>query len=102
MIWEIRFTPEAEDSYESIAAQLNERWGEKFVLKFEARLEKALTQLSESPFLYPIVYEAMEIRRYILHKNCSLLYKVAEKQVVVVCFWDNRQEPLFDSTTRNL
>ena len=102
MIWEIRFTAEAEETYDAIIAQLDERWGEKFALKFEARLEKVLNQLSESPFLYPIVYEAMEIRRCILHKNCSLLYKVAEKQVVVLCFWDNRQEPLFDSTTRNL
>ena len=97
MIWEIRFTPEAEDSYESITAQLNERWGEKFVLKFEARLEKTLTKIAQSPFLYPIAYEAIEIRRCVLHKNCSLLYKVTEKHVVVVCFWDNRQEPLFDT-----
>lgn len=95
MSFEIRFTPEAEDTYDSVVSQLLERWGEKFVGKFESRLEKILETLSHSPFLYPIVLESSQIRKCVLHKNCSLLYKVIDQYVVIVCFWDNRQDPIF-------
>jgi len=30
----IKFTPEAEDTYEAVVSQLLDRWGEKFVLRF--------------------------------------------------------------------
>lgn len=88
-MYEIIFTSEAEDTYESVVTQLSERWREKFVLKVENRLEKALETLAHSLFMYPVVVEATQIRKCILHKNCSLLYKV------IICFWDNRQEPIF-------
>ena len=69
MTFEIRFAPEAEDTYESVISQLYERWGEKFVVKFEARLEKALMTLSHSPFIYPLLAGSTQVRKCILHKN---------------------------------
>ena len=53
----IRFTPEAEDTYDSLSSQLMERWGERFVLKFEGRVSKALDTLSKTPSLYPVAIE---------------------------------------------
>lgn len=95
MSYEVIFTPEAEDTYESIVAQLSERWGEKFVLEFENNLDEVLENLEKSPFMYPVYEEAIQIRRVVLHKNCSLLYKVISEVVLVVCFWDNRQDSAF-------
>jgi len=95
VIYEIKFTPEAEKTYESVVSQLFERWGEKFVFKFESRLEKVLDTLTHSPFIYPVVVESTQIRKSILHKNCSLLYKVTDQSIVIICFWDNRQDPIF-------
>ncbi|MDF2909685.1 MAG: Plasmid stabilization system protein ParE [Sporolactobacillus laevolacticus] len=95
MKFELRFTPEAEDTYTSVIEQLFNKWGEKYVFKLQNRLEKVLNTLTENPELYPIVVETTEIRKCLLHKNCSLLYKIMGEQVVVLCFWDNRQEPIF-------
>jgi plasmid stabilization system protein ParE len=75
----ILFTPEAEDTYDSVVAQLLHRWGVAFAEKFEAKVSKALDSISSSPYLYPIVVESTEIRKYILHKNCPLLYKIIDK-----------------------
>jgi len=96
MQYTIRFTPEAEDTYDSLSSQLMERWGERFVLKFEGRVSKALDTLSKTPFLYPVAIEEPQIRKCIVHSNCSILYKVDGRIVTVICFWDNRQEPLFN------
>ncbi|MEC3880973.1 type II toxin-antitoxin system RelE/ParE family toxin [Parapedobacter sp. 10938] len=96
MPYKLRFTPESEDTYDALSSQLMERWGERFVLKFERRVSKALDTLSKTPLLYPVAIEETQVRKCIVHKNCSILYKVDGRVVTVICFWDNRQEPLFD------
>lgn len=70
MRFEVIFTPEAEDTYESVVAQLSERWGEIFVLEFENNLEDVLENLEKSPFMYPVYDELIQVRRVVLHKNC--------------------------------
>ncbi|WP_183573168.1 type II toxin-antitoxin system RelE/ParE family toxin [Mucilaginibacter sp. X5P1] len=97
MSLEIRFTLEAEETYNELAIQLRARWGDKFVIKFEAKILKILNLISEAPFIYPIVEENTEVRKCLLHKNCSMLYKVYDNVIEIVCFWDNRQDPLIIS-----
>lgn len=94
MSLDIRFTPEAEDTYDSIATQLRQRWGERFIIRFEAKVTKSLNTIASYPELYPVINEATKVRRCVLHKNCSILYKVYKEAIVVICFWDNRQDPL--------
>ena len=91
MNFEIRFLPEAGDTFDELVAQLHGRWGDRFVAKFEAKVLRALRTISESPFIYPIVEESNEIRKCILHKNCSMIYHVKDDIVEIICFWDNRQ-----------
>jgi plasmid stabilization system protein ParE len=97
MSFKIKFTPEAEETYDALSTQLRERWGDRFVIKFEDKISKCLDTISNTPYLYPVADERTEIRKCILHKNCSMLYKVYQDTVVIVCFWDNRQEPLLTS-----
>jgi plasmid stabilization system protein ParE len=94
MSFEIKFTPEAEETYDALASQLHQRWGERFVIKFENRVSKSLNTISATPFLYPIADENTEVRKCLLHKNCSMLYKIYDETVLIVCFWDNRQDPI--------
>jgi hypothetical protein len=94
MSFEIRFTFEAEETYKAVVAQLLERWGNKFVIKFQTKIYKSLENISKSPYIYPIAEENTGIRKCILHKNCSLLYKIFDDRVEIICFWDNRQDPL--------
>lgn len=87
-------TPWAEETYSLLAEQLRQRWGENFVSKFEAKIEKCLKVILMSPYIYPIAEENTELRKCLLHKNCSMLYKVDNDVILIVCFWDNRQDPL--------
>ncbi|HEY4194997.1 MAG TPA: hypothetical protein VGM63_05650 [Mucilaginibacter sp.] len=94
MSFEIRFTPEAEETYESLVMQLRQKWGEKFVNKFEVKVSRSLDTISTEPFIYPVAEENTEIRKCLLHKNCSMLYKAYDNVILIVCFWDNRQDPI--------
>ena len=97
MSFEIRFTPEAEENYKALIDQLLQRWGERFVGKFETKVLKCLNNISITPFMYAIIEENTEIRKCFLHKNCSMLYKIFDDGVLILCFWDNRQDPVFAS-----
>lgn len=91
----IKFTPEAEETYQELISQLRQRWGERFVIKLEAKLLKCLYTITDSPYIYPVADENMEVRKCLLHKNCSMLYKIYDSTILIICFWDNRQNPLF-------
>lgn len=95
MRFEIRFTPESGITYTAVVTQLQERWGEKIVLQFETKVKKSLRTISSNPYLYTVAHEALQLRKCILHKNCSMLYKIYDREVLIVAFWDNRQDPTF-------
>lgn len=94
MNFEIRFTPEAEETYDAVISQLRQRWGDHFVDKFEAKVWKAFETISDNPYIYPIARENPELRKCIPHKNCSMFYQVRTDYVLIAYFWDNRQDPL--------
>ncbi len=95
MNFEIRFTPEAKETYYSVIEQLRQRWGDNFVKKFENTVVKSVNTIAISPFLYPVLNEKTGMRRCVLHKNCSMFYSIYENCIMIGYFWDNRQEPLW-------
>lgn len=97
MIFEIKFTPEAEQTFDSVSEQINSRWGAKVLVDFENKMLKSISIISKNPLIHPIIFKQSEIRSCVLHKNCSMLYRVVENVVEIICFWDNRQEPMFDN-----
>jgi hypothetical protein len=95
MIFEIVFTPEAEQTFDSVSEQISLAWGQKVLYDFEDKMLKSLTLVSRNPLLYPIIFQPLKVRRCILHKNCSMLYRVMGSSVEIVCFGDNKQKPIF-------
>lgn len=94
MNFRIKFSVEAEETYDAVVAQLRQRWGDEFIDKFENKLLKSLNLIMTEPSVYPVIDVITETRRCVLHKNCSMLYKIYDEEILIVCFWDNRQEPL--------
>ena|ERR1700761_1201284 len=94
MSFEIRFTPEAEETYTLVVSQLRTRWGDRFVIKFENKVSKVFNAVSSTPYIYPTDKQFSSLRKCVLHKNCSLFYKVNNDHILIVYFWDNRQDPL--------
>ncbi len=62
MNFQLKFIPEAEDSYDAVVGQLNQRWGDRFVAKFEDKVLKCLKIIVVNPYIYPIVEDNTEIR----------------------------------------
>ena len=90
----VRFSGRAEETYEATIEQLDTRWGQKFVDEFELKVAKSIRLISESPTLYPFADFGMDVHKCVLHKNCSMLYRIRPTHITILYFWDNRQEPL--------
>ena len=90
----VRFSVRAGETYDAVISQLDKRWGKKFVEEFEKKTAKAVSLISESPTLYPLADFGMDVYKCVLHKNCSMFYRVHLTHVTILYFWDNRQEPL--------
>ena len=94
MSFDVKFSVKAEETFEAVVIQLGQRWGEKFVDKFKKKLSDSLDIISVTPFIYPVAKENEELRKCILHKNCSIFYSVRGNYVEVDFFWDNRKDPI--------
>lgn len=67
--------------------------GSKYVNNFILRTQKVLKLLSNNPSIFKSVLENSNVRKGILHENCSFLYRVVEDRIELLAFWDTRQEP---------
>ena len=88
-------TPKGEETFNLISTQLLERWGEEYVIRFQAKVEKSIQGILISPNIYPVAEEHTGLRKCVLHKTCSMFYKVDNDVILIAYFWDNRQDPIF-------
>jgi len=94
MSFEIRFSPKAEDTFDAVVDQLTLKWGDKYVNKFKLKATASIKLIAQTPLIYPIAKENPSSRKCVLHKNCSMYYRVNGNIVEVLYFWDNRQDPI--------
>ncbi|WP_179413376.1 type II toxin-antitoxin system RelE/ParE family toxin [Mucilaginibacter sp. E4BP6] len=97
MSFEVKFSVKAEETFEAVVDQLEQRWDEKFVNKFNKKVLDCLDIISTTPFIYPIAKENGTLRKCVLHKNCSMFYTIHGNYVEIDFFWDNRQDPIVTS-----
>jgi plasmid stabilization system protein ParE len=94
-MFEIVFSKKANETFDLIQLQLLERWGVTTVIKFEQRTISVLAAITQSPFIYQAIEIDPEVRKAVIHGNCSLFYRVSGQKIVILFFWDNRQDPIF-------
>ena len=68
MSFQLSFSPESEDTNEAVVNQLRERWGERFVARFEMKVESSIMLIERTPFIYPVIDQNTELRRCVLTK----------------------------------
>ena len=91
---EIRWTEEAEFTFDHIISFIDDHWGVKSADKFIGKTKKILKSISNYPLLFP--ESGIEnIRKAVITKQTSVFYEVFPDKIVLMFFWDNRQDPLF-------
>ncbi len=90
----IRWSPNSEITFDAIYQFVMAQWGFEIAEKLKFQTLKVLNQISEQPFPFqqsPI----QNVRKAVISKYTSLFYEVFDDYVLLVFFWDNRQQPIF-------
>ncbi len=95
MYFNVIFSDEAIDTFQSIGEQIQAKWSEKEANEFRRRTYKVVEIISKFPLIFQAVNKAENVRKAFIHKNCSMFYRVGATYIEILFFWDNRQEPIF-------
>lgn len=89
----IIWTDKAKTAYLGLLIFLKETNSQKTINALSNDVQKCINRIQVLPKLYPIINDALNIRRCVLSKNASLSYLYDEntQTVYIIRIWDNRQ-----------
>jgi plasmid stabilization system protein ParE len=87
----MKWTPKALESFEAIALQLVDRWSIETAISFDNKVEIAISQLKTNPKIFQVSKKS-KLRKCVIHKNVSLIYRINKNTVELIVFIDNRDE----------
>jgi plasmid stabilization system protein ParE len=90
MIYSIFWTENAKESYASILDLMIYRFGVNATLKMDDKVEKLLTLLESNKHLCPPTETNVLVRRCIITKQLSVVYRINENSIELLAFYDNR------------
>lgn len=94
MTLEVRWTNEAEFTFDHIVTYIRDNWGSNASERFIIKTRKLLNSISRQPFLFP-ESGVDNVRKAVITKQSSVFYEIYPDNILLIFFWDNRQDPLF-------
>jgi plasmid stabilization system protein ParE len=95
MTYSIIWSPDALMSFEERIEYLKINWTEKEIINFRQRVNEYLEVLKETPFIGKKPNKLKNLHIGLIIKPVSLIYRVktTAKEIELVLFIDNRQNP---------
>ena len=90
----VRWTEQALDSFEDMALQLIENWNYKIAQDFDNDVQELIERLENNAKLCP-PSKVKKLRKCVVHKNVSLIYRVKSSTIEFITFIDNRSNHHF-------
>ncbi len=88
---QVLVAPRAEKNFSSIVRFIKNKWGEKTAKQFVLKTDEIFKLLKNYPTMGQI--ENGEIRGFQLTRQTRLLYRIKGKKIIVLVFFDVRQDP---------
>jgi len=88
-----------EEAYETLEITLDfvrEKWGQKTSDKLDAEIRRKLKLIALHPYMYKASSIKTELRKCTVSKQTSFFYEIMKEHILVVYFWDNRQQPIME------
>lgn len=89
IIWNKR----AKVNFEKILEYLELSFGQQTAKTFARRSYNIIEQLSDYPELGSLEIKDKKVRGILITKHNRLFYRITEKEIILLNFFDNRQNP---------
>ena len=93
MALKIYWTKRASKKFDEILSYLQSEWGENVVKAFTQKVYGFLDILTEFPEIGTVENQKKGIRGFTIVKQISLFYRIADNKIILLNFFDNRQNP---------
>jgi plasmid stabilization system protein ParE len=94
MVYKVRWTPESEESFDAIIEYLENHWSDREIIRFVTKTNETIDQIVIHPEMFKSSSKK-NIRAGIIIPQINLFYRISEndKTIILLSFWDNRQDP---------
>lgn len=91
----ITWTPRAKSDFNKVLEYLHENWSVKEVDHFINEIDGVLKGIANNPQMFIESIKQKSVYKAFVTKHNSLFYKVKprKKEIILLTFWDNRQDP---------
>lgn len=89
----VKWSKHADKKYDKIIDYLLGEWGENVTKAFVKRTFEFLDLLIDFPEIGSVENEDRQIRGFVLIKQLTIFYKIKGDTIVILNFYDNRQNP---------
>ena len=93
MALEIKWSGKAEKRLDEIVEILKVKWGNRPTNTFVRKVFELVNLLSVFPEMGTMEHAALNIRAFVIVRQITLFYQVRENEIVLLNFYDNRQDP---------
>jgi plasmid stabilization system protein ParE len=91
MALEIFWSKRADKKFDQILEYLLFEWGEKVTIVFVKKVYDFLDVLVEFPEIGSIENIERNIRGFVITSQITVYYRISDKKIILVNFFDNRQ-----------
>jgi plasmid stabilization system protein ParE len=88
---DVVLTPRAKETFIATILLIQDKWGDTSAEKFVERTYQVLDSIAQQPYLFK-AYGDENVRKGLITKQTSVIYRVASDRIEVLFFWDNRQD----------
>jgi plasmid stabilization system protein ParE len=89
----IKWSPASKDGFAVLLDYVETHFGLDAALKLLDKTDTVLDGIAEHPELFPASKKSPHIRKAVLTKQTSLLYRIETHEIQLLHFWDNRRDP---------
>lgn len=89
----LHLTKRAVKQYKAIQEYLDVHWGEKVVRSFQRKTLHLFNLLEGYPELGSLADPEKNIRGMLLTKHIRVFYRIKDNQIIILSFFDVRQNP---------
>ena len=83
MAYKVRWTKEANETFDKIIEYLENRWTDREIVNFVNKTNQVLKQISEQPEMFKPSFK-MKIRMGIITKQTSIFYQIDNQNKTIV------------------
>jgi len=91
----VHWSPYAKDDLADTLEYVEESFGTDAALKLVEAIDKTVNLIAEFPQMYPRSNNRPTLRKAVITKQTSLIYRIKRSEIQILHVWDNRRSNEF-------